>query len=407
MPETPFDPFSLADHANAESALAAARAAGGASTPYAGVHVVTLDSDVREVMADTELFSNQYNFALERGPAPAGDDPFKVITRSDPPFHTTLRDFMRTWFAPAELRKLGPRIRQIVADAVGELPSTGQADLVHTLARVIPTRTVYAFIGIPESDWEQLQALADENNTKLPDLDEEIIGRIFGTLAGIIERRRISGERHEDVIDGLLYGRDGVEFAPEAAPAHLFQLLVAGTDTTTGLIGNVLYRLLEDPSRWDRLVKEPSLIAPAIEESLRRDAPLQYTMRTATAATSLGGCPVAPRDRVVISLQSADTDEATWGETALDFDIDRQGAGTHIAFARGIHTCLGAPLARIETQATLEALTTRFPHMRLVDGYELEYLPALQFRMPSALPVELAPVVAAPSAEKNGHGEHL
>ena len=390
MTESPFDPFSLSDQVNAEHALAAARTGNGVTCPYPGVTVVAGNAEVREVLADIDRFSNAYNFNLERGPAPDEPDPMNtVIARSDPPFHTEIRRFLRRWFEPARLRKLEPEVREIVKKAAAEIPDHGQADLIHHLARVIPARTVYTIIGIPTEDWDRLEALADKLNANLPAPSPALIGQIVAIFAEVLQRRRESGERRDDVIDGLVHPGESLSFDENVAAGHLLQLLVAGADTTTSLIGNVLYRLLEEPTRWDRIVADPSLAAAAVEESLRRDSPLPYTLRTAVTDTQLAGCPVAPRDRIVLSLQSANWDEHLWGDSALDFNLDRQGAAAHLAFGSGIHTCLGAPIARIEARVTIEVLAERFPRLRLSDGYTLEYMPVAQMRMPRSLLVDV------------------
>lgn len=399
MAESPFDPFSQSDQVNAEHALAAARAGDGVTCPYPGVTVVAGNAGVREVLADIDTFSNAYNFNLERGPAPDGPDPMNtVIARSDPPFHTEIRRFLRRWFEPARLRKLEPEVREIVKEAVAEIPDRGQADLVHYLGRVIPARTVYTIIGIPTEDWDRLEALADELNANLPAQSPGLIGQITEIFAGVLQRRRESGERHDDVIDGLVHPGESLSFDDNVAAGHLLQLLVAGADTTTSLIGNVLYRLLDEPTRWDRVVADPSLAAAAVEESLRRDSPLPYTLRTAVTDTQLASCPVAPRDRIVLSLQSANWDEHVWGDSALDFNLDRVRAAAHLAFGSGIHACLGAPIARIEARVTIEVLAERFPRLRLSDGYKLEYMPVSQMRMPRSLLVDVNPPAADESA---------
>lgn len=395
MTESPFDPFSVQDQVDAERTLAAARAGSGVTCPYPGVTFVAGNTEVREVLAGVDTYSNEYNFNLEPGPAPDEPDPMNtVIARSDPPYHTEIRRFLRRWFEPAKLRKLEPEVREIVGRAIAELPDHGQADLVGRLGRIIPARTVYTIIGIPAEEWDRLQALADELNANLPAPSPALIGQIVGIFLEVMERRRASGERRDDVIDGLVHPGAGPSYDKNAAAGHLLQLLVAGTDTTTSLMSNVLYRLLEDRTRWDRVVADPSLAATAVEESLRRDSPLPFTLRTATTDTEINGCPVAPRDRIVLGLQSANWDESAWGDSALEFDLDRPGTAAHLAFGSGIHTCLGAPIARIEARLVIEALAERFPDLRLSDEYTLEYVPVAQMRMPRRLLVDLAPATA-------------
>ncbi|MFC4943186.1 cytochrome P450 [Pseudonocardia sp. GCM10023141] len=390
MTTTPFDPLSIADNHNAETTLSAARRSCPVSQPYPHVNVVASDDRCREVLLDPAVYSNHFNFILEDGPAPTertGD--YKFITRIDPPEHTALRRFLRRWFSPAGLRSLEPAVRKIVDDVVGNLPDRGTVDLFSDVAHLVPARTVYTLLGIPPADWSTIQEWSDQGNQDLPRQNPEATGRVRDYLIELLAARRTSGERHDDVIDGFLYPGEDPPFAAEDIVQHIRQLIAAGTDTTSGLIVNVFYRLLEDDARWNRLVGDPALSTPAVEESLRRDSPIQYTLRTVAKEADLGGCPVMPRDRVVVSLQSANWDEESWGENALDYDLDRPGPAGHIAFGSGIHSCLGAPLARLEARLTLEVMAATFPALHLAEGFNWVPIESLQMRRPKALPAEL------------------
>src|SRR5262249_45985852 len=146
------------------------------------------------------------------------------------------------------------------------------------------------------------------------------------------------------------------------------------------------YQLLTDRNRWQRVVKDRTLVPRVIEESLRHDAPLQYVLRTATVENEFSGCPVPAGSRVVLSLQSANLDEDAWGADAAEFSIDREpGQATPATFGYGIHTCLGAPLARLETRLLLEEMAERFPGMRLADGYSWQPAARAMVRRPDRL----------------------
>ncbi len=171
---------------------------------------------------------------------------------------------------------------------------------------------------------------------------------------------------------------------------HCIQLILAGTDTTGSLITNLLYELLLDRGRWDRIVDDRTLIPRAVEESLRHDAPLQYVLRTARADREISGCPVQSGSRAVLSLQSANLDEDAWGADAAEFSLDRNpGQATLTSFGYGIHTCLGATLARLEARLLVEALVERFPGMRLAPGYSWQAAPRFMVRRPDRLDVIL------------------
>lgn len=389
----PYDPLSLDDHADADRLLAVARKEAPVSCPYPGVNLVATDGLARAVLQDPQTYSSLFNFTLEPGPAPEDNTGAKpVITQTDPPDHAVLRGFLRRWFAPAALRKLEPTVREIVEEVVDALPRTGTVDLVGDLARVIPTRVVYSLLGVPRADWDRVQAWADAANATLPRQNVAVIGELLAYLAGLLQERSASGFRADDIVDGFVRPSPGDPVFDETqAPLHLLQLILAGTDTTSGLIANVFYRLLAVRTNWARLRERPELIGQAVEESLRCDSPIQYVLRTVTEQSAIEGCPMSPRDRVVVSLQSANRDEATWGETADTFDLDRRGSAAHIAFGSGIHACLGAPLARIEARVTLETMLWAHPHLSPAEGFEWEVVPALQMRRPRSLVVHLTP----------------
>lgn len=389
----PFDPLSMEDHDNAAARLAEARAQGPVTRPYPGVNVVVRDKECREVLLNPEAYSNHFNFILEAGPAPeerTGD--YKFITRIDPPDHGLLRKYLLKWFAPRALRALEHRVKDIVAEVVDRLPTDRPVDLFHELAHVVPGRVVYQMLGLPRSDWDLIQKWADESNDSLPKQNLEAAAKVRDYLSDLIDERLKSGERSDDVIDGFLYpDEDAPATVREDVLQHVRQLIAAGTDTTSALITNLIYRLLEEPRRWEQVRQDRGLLRAAVEESLRLDAPIQYTLRTAKQDSELAGCPVKPRDRLVVSLQSANWDEEAWGPDAAVFRLDRPGAAGHISFGSGIHACLGAPLARIEGRLVLSALLDRFPNARFAPDYQWVPVKSIQIRRPADLMVVLEP----------------
>ncbi|HKA83527.1 MAG TPA: cytochrome P450, partial [Acidimicrobiales bacterium] len=170
----------------------------------------------------------------------------------------------------------------------------------------------------------------------------------------------------DKLLSGLIAAEeDGETLSPEELIAQVILLYVAGHETTVNLIGNGTLALLHNRGQLERLVADPSLDAPAVEELLRYDSPVQLSRRIAMTEIELGGETVEPGEMVLTLLGSANHDAGKWGPTADDLDLAREGANTHLSFGSGIHHCLGAALARLEGAEAIPTLVRRFPGMEL------------------------------------------
>jgi cytochrome P450 len=390
----PYDPLDPQHHSDPAERLRASRGGCPVSEPYPGVFLVARHADVAAALTDHDAFSSVGNFALR---VPGGTEPaplpVPMITMMDPPDHSALRARLRRWFAPVRLRQQEPRIRVIVAEILDGFAPGDPVEVFTALARPVPARTVYALLGLPEEDWQRVQAWADAVNDHLPQVPADLpeLGALMGYLATLVAARTAKPTTGADIVDALVHGAAGEpELSTVEVCIHLLQLIAAGTDTTASLITNVLYELLVERDRWERLLADPALVAVAIEESLRHDSPLQYVLRTVTTDAEISGCPISPGDRLVLSLQSANWDERVFGADAGEYSLDRPAAqAAGVAFGRGIHTCLGAPLARLEAQVVLEELRGRFPDLRLAPGYRRQPAPGLMLRRADRLDVLL------------------
>ena len=167
----------------------------------------------------------------------------------------------------------------------------------------------------------------------------------------------------------------------------MYELLFAGHETTTGLIGNALRRLLTERHAWEEICRDPSLIPNAIEEVLRFDSSVIAWRRKTTEPVEIGGVRVPAGANLLLLLGSANRDPAVF-EDPERFDIHRHNAKEHLSLGFGAHYCLGAPLARLEARIVLEELSIRLPSLRLVPGQTLRFQPNTTFRGPLSLLVE-------------------
>ncbi|ATQ31979.1 cytochrome P450 [Rhodococcus ruber] len=349
------------------------------------VRVVARDQDAREVLTDTDRFSAKGNFNIESDDPPGG---IPFITMIDAPEHTELRDRFMHWFAPRELRRHEARIRGIVSDVLDAVDFDEPIKFYRQIARQIPTRTVYAFLGLPEEDWDRLQDLDDAITEHVPKPLEALpeFFELAGYLGELVAARMAQEPTGADIIDGLVHAPEGYSQleVPEMI-THILSFIAAGTDSTAILMTNLLYELVREPKRWEALRASPKSIPAAIEESLRVDTPIQYVMRKAKQDTELGGCPVHAGEKLIVSLQSANWDEESWGADAGDFNLDRRPKQAHVGFGHGSHQCIGAPLARLEVRLLFEELLQRAPHLHLSPGFSWELEPNPIIRRPREL----------------------
>ena len=209
------------------------------------------------------------------------------------------------------------------------------------------------------------------NQQRTPE-QEAILASSNAALTGyfneVIQKRR--GERRADLISSLVDAQEDGEQLDEAEIIDLcHSLLVAGNVTTTDLIGNAVLALLQHPGELSKLLAEPNLVRSAVEEALRYDTPVMQGTRIATEAMQIGGCPVAAGQTINAMLYAANHDAAAHPDPKR-FDIERPDK-RHISFGGGAHFCLGAPLARAETQIALSMLFEHFPRLRLRTGRPL------------------------------------
>jgi cytochrome P450 len=315
----------------------------------------------------------------------------------DPPDHTRLRRLVSKAFTPRRIAQLEPRIREITTGLLNGAAAAGQLELVSQLAYPLPVRIISEMLGVPIEDHPRFAGwsarLAHSLQPGFGLNPEEAISRAEAAQAASDEfaeyfRELIAARRAHpanDLLTAMVEAEDNGEMLTEdELIATCVLLLVAGHETTVGLISNAILALLRHPDQLALLRANPALAASAVEETLRYDAPVQMTGRVAKGGMPVGDLTARDGALVLLLLAAAGRDPAVHPDPDR-FDIRRRAAN-HLAFAAGPHFCLGAPLARLEATVVLEAFATGMTEPEL-DEASLAYKPNLNLRGPEQLVV--------------------
>jgi cytochrome P450 len=358
---------------------------------------LTRHADVSELLRDDGGFSADRRLSERYVPPPPERAwPGRSLLVLDPPDHTRLRSLVSRAFTPRMVDRLRPRIESIVADLLdrlGRLAGAGETDLVADFAYPLPVVVIAEMLGVPARDrarfqeWSSVLVRGLDPFVDAATQDTVLDARdaLLDYLRGIVAERR--AEPADDLVTGLIAAGEKGDVLSEAELLTMCNLLlVAGHETTVNLIGNGTVALLRHPDQLDRLRREPALARTAVEELLRYGSPVQWTGRVVARERELGGRRLLPHQSVVGILGAANRDPEVFADPdGLDLGRD---PNPHLAFGRGIHFCLGAPLARLEAQVALPLLLERFPDLRLAG--EPEPRPTWNLRGVARLPVALA-----------------
>ncbi|MEV0617692.1 cytochrome P450 [Nonomuraea sp. NPDC050404] len=331
------------------------------------IWLVTRYADVREVLGDPVRFSN----ARQARPPGAPDMPEEEVARLraghlllfDPPEHTRLRRMLTPEFTMRRMRRLEPRIKEIVAQHLDAMQAAGPpVDLVASFALPIPSLVICELLGVPYEDRAGFQ----ERSSKLLDLSlplEERLEARTGArayMSALVERSR--AEPGDDLI-GMLIREHGDDLTSDELVGIGSLLLVAGHETTANMLSTGTLALLRHTDQLELLTKEPGRINAAVEELLRWLSIVHSgTLKVTTAEVEVAGVRIPENAIVACALPAANRDPALVPD-ADRLDIGRGELG-HVAFGHGVHHCLGAPLARMEMQIAFPALFERFPGLR-------------------------------------------
>ena len=339
--------------------------------------------DIVRAVRDTDLWVNRDGPGL----AFAGQG---VLQTADGDDHRRHRAAITQAFTSRAMRRVAPRVTQIVAELFDQFATECEGDWVELLAKPFPAIVIAEILGVPAGLREKFGAASSEMVAAFGDGDARRYARASGDLRGQIEV--VARDRLE-----MLAGWDPASVAdPEPglipddvsamlAMAHLrgdlsyeemigigTNLLVGGHETTTNLLSLMLYRLAERPELLEMVRADRSLVEIAVEESLRFDCPTQGMFRTNSRDTDVGHVPIPHGSKVQLLYASANRDEDVWDDPE-EFRLDRgsRDLRRHMAFGRGIHLCIGAPLARMEGAAVLTEVLDRFATVQLAATPEL------------------------------------
>lgn len=323
--------------------------------------VLTRYEDVDMVLRDHRRFSKN----------DGREDEYRSMLHHDPPDHTRLRSLVSKAFTPRAVRELHPRVQRIVEEMLNDLEGKDRFDLIESLAFPMPVIVIAEMLGVPAQDMDRFKHWSNDVSLTIePSLREDQIRRVeraseelYEYFEGIIEERR--REPRDDMITALLNAEDeGDKLTHEELLGTLILLLVAGNETTRNLIGNGMRALLKHPDQLQKLRDNSDLLDSAINELLRYDSPVQLDGRLAHSDVEVAGHRIRAGQRILCAIGAANHDPSAFSEPSK-LDIERNER-SHIAFGRGIHHCLGAPLAMLEARAAFSALLDRFSHIELV-----------------------------------------
>jgi cytochrome P450 len=351
--------------------------------------------DIQNLLRDPVQWSNFFPLPPEL--ARPADMPPSMLGL-DPPEHTRLRGLVSQAFTPRMVRRLEPRLRVVAHELLDAALGDRDIDLVAALGSPLPVIVIAEMIGIPAADRAQFKAWSDVLVKRLgsgllarpgiEELDEQrtVVREMRDYFLPVVEARR--REPRDDLLSGLVAAEEeGSRLGFDEMIQTLVLLLVAGNETTTNLIGNVVLELLAHPDALAELRADPSLLPGAIEEVLRFASPVQMDARRATRPTEIGGVPIAENQFVLAWLGSANRDEAVFDDPET-FDI-RRADNRHMAFGFGPHYCLGANLATLEARVAIGALLERTRDFRRLDAAPLPLHPSIVFRGVRSLPLRV------------------
>jgi cytochrome P450 len=339
------------------------------------VYLVTRHDDVKAMLSDHAHFGNSRPPGFVLPGAPVLPEEEQASARAgnllglDPPEHQRLRRMLTAEFTIRRMKRLEPRIVEIVTEHLDAMESAGApVDLVESFALPIPSLVICELLGVPYDDRDDFQKRSGRQldlSLPIPErLEMQRQGRDY--MHSLVARART--KPGEDIL-GMLVREHGAELTDDELVGIAGLLLLAGHETTSNMLGLGTLALLRHPDQLATVRDDPDAVGPAVEELLRWLSIVQTSIpRITTAEVELAGVTIPAGQLVFASLPAGNRDPEFTDRPDV-FDI-RRGAPGHLAFGHGVHHCLGAPLARMEMRIAWPALFRRFPHLALAEEFE-------------------------------------
>ena len=399
-----FDPLSADFLADPHTVLAAlsGREQPIFFAPSIGYYILTRYADIEQVFLDPATYSAAVAQAplvpvvpeAQRILLAGGHRPQPSMVSLDEPEHARLRKPAARAFSMKRVSALVPVIEATTARLLDAVGPAVEFDLVAALAFPLPANIVFSLMGVPERDyaelkhWSGYRAALGWGRPQPEDQIEIATGMAAyrGYLRELVEAK--AGAPGDDLTSDLLaiHRENPERLTLEEIASILFSLSFAGHETTTGLIGNTVRRLLEVQERWSAIRADPGLIPAAVEETLRYDPSVPVWRRVTTRPATLAGVQLPAGAKLFLWLAAAGRDAAAFSQPDA-FDVHRPDSGRHLAFGKGLHYCLGANLGKLEAQIAVTALAARYPRLRLAPDQRLAFHPNISFRGPQVLRV--------------------
>ena len=375
----PFDPTSAEQRDNPFPVLELARREQPVfHAPALDLWVVTRHDDVLAVLKNHRAFSSVGALRSSSEPHPPevagylheGYPEMPYIIEVDPPAHDRIRGLVARAFTPRRIDALEPRIHELAAELIDGFVDRGSADIVDVFAWPLPLRVLGELFGFPREDLEQVHHWGTDwlllQQSRAADLQRESARGLVSLqryCVAAVEERMVHPT--DDLLGAMVVANGSTEdplTAAEIAGIPL-DLMVAGHVTVTRAIGSTLTRMFDEHTLREHLL-DPELAPKAIEEILRLESPAQGLFRVTTREVELGGVKLPTGARVMAHFASANRDDCVFADPD-SYCPQRDDIGKHLAFGKGIHFCIGAPLGRLELRVALPMLLRRLPNLRL------------------------------------------